>query len=252
MVRLLAWLSLLTGCGRLGFGLFNDTPGDADAAIDNSTGDGGPDGKTDAPPAGGPLVQQTPMFNGVGPATLSLPGPSTAGSLLVITMTANDTSNLVLPSGFSIATQIMVSGGGFALIAYQANNPGGISSVGISQPSGLPSVAQLTEWTGITATSPDVMGSTTGQNSTTLSVQTAAATTAANDLAIAVFCQDVSTPMYTAGTGWTSIGTASNTSAYPSYSADYRTNVPVGIVSETVTSTVSGKYAAVIVTFRTQ
>jgi hypothetical protein len=251
VVRLLALLSMLTGCGRLGFGLFSDTS-DPDAALDGAGGDGSGDASADAPPAGGPLTQQSAMFNGLGAMTLTLPAPSTAGSLLVITMTTNDTSNLVLPTGFTVATSIMVSGGGFALIAYQADNPGGVSNVMVTQPTGLPSVAQLSEWMGITSTSPDVMGSSTGPNSTMLTVQTAAATTAANDVALAVFCQDVANPTYTAEAGWSRLGTASNTSAYPSYSADYRTNVPVGIASETVTSTVSGKYAAVIVAFRTQ
>lgn len=243
---------MLAGCGRLGFDLFGGDTSDPDAAVDAAQGDGSADASADAPPAGGPLTQQSATFNGLGAMTLALPAPSTPGSLLVITMSTNDTSNLVLPAGFTIATSIMVSGGGFALIAYQANNPGGISSVMVTQPTGLPSAAQLSEWSGTTGASPDVMGSATGPSSTMLTVQTAAATTVANDLAIAVFCQDVASPTYTAAAGWMRLGTASNTSAYPSYSADYLTNVPVGIVSETVTSTVSGKYAAVIVAFRTQ
>ncbi|HEY5944243.1 MAG TPA: hypothetical protein VIV40_02070 [Kofleriaceae bacterium] len=249
MGRAVALVCLLAGCGRLGFGLGDDDHASADAP-DITADIGG-----DAAPSMVALVQASTTVNSPG-GTVTLPfgSPTTAGTLLVATFGANDISNLVLPAGWMIAQQAFTSGGCFAVVAYQANNPGGITSIDLGQPSLLPTVAVATEWTGITASSPlDAIGlSSGGAPMTTQTVQTATPTVAADELAISVFGEDVGMPQYSGDPTWQLLGTASNTSSSPSFIAQYKRIAVPGAVGTTVTSSVAGKYAAAIVTFRSQ
>ncbi|HEX5060876.1 MAG TPA: hypothetical protein VFV99_16025, partial [Kofleriaceae bacterium] len=202
----------------------------------------------DAMPGPNLLVQKTAVSFTTGTRTLTLPAPSTAGSLLVITVGANDISSLTLPSGWTIAASVLTNGACATAIAYYPNNPGGITSVILQQPMLQPTAAQLSEWSPITAN--PLNGTSQTQGGIQATMQTAmVATIATKGVAITAFCEDVNNPTYTPGAGWTTLGTSSNGSAEPSFISDYKAVTAGGIYTETVTSSVSAKYAAVIAVF---
>lgn len=197
--------------------------------------------------------QQTPTSNGVGPTTLTLGTPTMPGSLLVLTLAANDLSSLVLPTGWTTAASTGANGGCFSIIAYMPNTPGGVTQVSYTMSAGAPNVATLTEVIGASPTAPlDVVGQTTSASPvTSQSVSTSAPTAFAPELAIALFCEDVNTPTYTPGT-WMRLGNVTNGSASPSYEADFNLFGAGVVPSETVTSDVAGKYTGLIASFRAQ
>jgi hypothetical protein len=242
----LVCLASLAACGRLGFEprVSADASGDADR--DATLGDGQP--STIA------LVQIGMVLSSSNGLTLTLPAPSTAGTLLVATFGDNSIVQLNLPPPWQLAAASPSSGTGYAILAYQANNPGGITSVTFMQTSGIPLAGLLSEWSGVATTSPlDAMGSTMSASPvTSQSVQTSTVPTVAGELAIAVFSQDANVPSYTTGTGWTNVGGFGNLASAPSFTADYQLGVPMAVVGETVTSSVAGKYGAIVVTFLPQ
>lgn len=71
--------------------------------------------------------------------------------------------------------------------------------------------------------------------------------TKAGDLGIAVFCEDTTNPTFTPGAGWTALGQAATFSSSPSGFAEYVAGLPVATITATGTSSVSAKYAAVVV-----
>jgi hypothetical protein len=242
-------VSLLAGCGRFGFGAGEDDV-DANIAVDASgsgsdaSDDDGLIGTTSA----GTHVQQSATADAAGPYTLTLPAPSTAGSLLVMTMGSSSTG-LVMPPGWLVAQQVSVSGGCVAAIVYYPNNPGGITDVTFEQGALVPSVAVLTEWTGVTTL--DVIGTASSSGpASTLTVQAAAPATA-NGVAINVFCEAVNMPQYTTSEGWTNLASASNGPSEASFSTNYRLDYAAGsTVDGSVTTTIAGKYAAIVATFK--
>lgn len=248
----MAVVCVLAGCGRLGFGVEgDDTLGDAPAGDSGGSGaDAGLDGSTGV----AAQAQASASVNVMGDVAMTLPAPSTPGSLLVVTMGTSTISNLGLPAGWMIAAEITISGGCLAAIAYMANNPGDITSVTFTQSAGVPTVAQLTEWAGVSTTAAlDAIGTATGNQATMLSVQTATPTTAAGGVAVDVFCQAVTMPVYSAGAGWTNLASASNGPSVASFTTNYKLGLAAGVtIDETVTTTVAGKYAAAIATFRPQ
>jgi hypothetical protein len=76
----------------------------------------------------------------------------------------------------------------------------------------------------------------------------------AGELAVTAAAQYYATPVsvtYTPGTGWTNLGNSGATSSSYQYTADYRTGVSAGTVSETITSSSSlGFWSAVVATFK--
>jgi hypothetical protein len=247
VTKAIALLCCLAGCGRLGFGVADD-----DVAGD-ARGDGNSDGPRIDADTGMPPTQVSPVVaNATGDVILPFTNPTVAGSLLVVAIGTNATSNLALPAGWTIANQVSTNGGCTALIGFRPNNPGGLTSVTVTQISGVPTVALASEWNEITSTMPlDVIGSTSGNNPTAAqTVQTAQATTAAGELAVTSFCEDVNNPTYTGDPAWQTLGKATAASSSPSFIAEYTHAAAPGVVAATVTSSVSGKYAATIATFR--
>jgi hypothetical protein len=252
--RVLVLVSLIAGCGRFGFGpnveRTDASTGDS-SVVDGATADGAPgDGAGDDAIVGSSShVQASPAVGVVGPFTMTLPAPSTAGSLLVVALGTSSTSSMIMPTGWVIAEQASISGGCIAAIAYYPNNPGGIQAVTFDQPTLIPTVAQLTEWIGARAV--DALGTATSSAPVaTLTVQTATTTTAGSGVAINVFCEAVNMPQYTTGAGWTNLATASKGPSEASFSTNYQLGYAAGTtVAGIVTTTVAGKYAAVIATF---
>jgi hypothetical protein len=80
-------------------------------------------------------------------------------------------------------------------------------------------------------------------------VSTSGPTTGAIDVAVTIYCEDANMPTYTPDPAWERVGTYKAGSATPSMEADYKVVTP-GVASETITSSVNGKYAAVIAAFK--
>jgi hypothetical protein len=83
---------------------------------------------------------------------------------------------------------------------------------------------------------------------------TSAATTVAGDLAVTAATENLAaagTATFTPGAGWTNFANTGSTSSTNHYTADYRTGVAVGTVSETITSSSLGaNWAAAVATFK--
>lgn len=196
--------------------------------------------------------QQSSAASGVGPTTLDLATPSLSGSVLVLVVAVNSTSSLVLPNGWTTAGTMGSSGACFAVLAFLPDAPAGTTSVSYTMSGGAPNASLLVELANASTTAPlDTVGQTaSAAPMTAQTVSTATATTTAPEVAVAVFCEDVNTPTYTPDPAWTRLGTVSATSATPSLEADFTIATTPGVVTETVTSSVSGKYSAVIAAFK--
>jgi hypothetical protein len=185
--------------------------------------------------------------------TLTVPAASTAGTLLVATLVSNDkTGSFTVPTGWTSAVHLTQTNAE-AEVLYYANNPGGITSVTFTNAGGTSTAGQLSEWRGVLASSPI---DKTGTKSATLAnsvAPSAGTTTTAGELAVTSTAQYIalaSTATYTPGTGWTNLGNSGATSSSYQYTADYRTGVPAGSVSETISSSATGTLSAVIATFK--
>jgi len=82
-----------------------------------------------------------------------------------------------------------------------------------------------------------------------MAITTLAANSIAGNLAIASFCQDVTTPAFTPGPGWTNLGDFANSAALPSITSEFMPDQPAAKSTASATTSVSGKFAATIVTF---
>jgi len=235
------WLGLyaLIGCGRVGFAPLGedaragaDTPRDSAAAVDGALGSAN--------------VQTSKPIGGADGLTFTIE-PTQPGTLLVASIAFNSQGTLALPPGWQLALMDGTAGACSALLAYELANPGGVTSLTFTLGGNTPIVGMISEWAGPSALG--VMGSTVqGQPSITQSVQ-AANPAPGMELAITTFCEDDNNPTFTPGAGWSQLGQFSNVASSPSLASDARF-VPAGAVDETITSSVAGKYAAVIATFR--
>ena len=183
----------------------------------------------------------------------TLPAASTAGTLLVATLTSQRNTNFTGPTGWVRAAN---SGrtDAKAEIWYYANNPGGITRASFTSSNSTATAGQLSEWSGVVASSPvDRTGNTTSLLASSITPATGSNTTVASELAMTAAAQYVtlpSAPTYTPGAGWTNLGNSGGTSSSNHYTADYRTNVAAGAVSETIASSSTGAWAAVVATFK--
>ena len=178
---------------------------------------------------------------------------STAGTLLVATLASQRNSSYSAPSGWTKAVRVG-STNSDAEIWYYANNPGGITSASFTNNPSSSSSGQLSEWSGVTTSSPlDQIGTATATATTTVAPATSTTTTAAGELAVTAAAQYIaaaSTATYTPGAGWTNLGNSGTTSSSYQYTADYQTGVATGTVTETITSSSLGVWAAVVATFK--
>lgn len=243
------------GCGRVDFDAVaagSETRPDGARSSDASAGDASAgDAPVTSPVA---LAQKGPVVAVTTNLVLTLPAPSTPGTLLVAAIVTNGVNGVGIPAGWTVVAQQGSNGGCTVVIAIQPNNPGGITTDTFTQIAGTPGAGQLTEWSAVATSSPlDATGTTVGQNPVKAQpVQTSAATTTPGDLGVTVFCEDVTSPTYTPASGWTNLGGYSNTASSPSFTSDYALALPVAVTAETVTSSVQGKYAGAIATFHPQ
>jgi hypothetical protein len=198
-------------------------------------------------------MQQSTAVLGTGSVTITLPAPTTPGTLLVATLGLNNLS-ITPPPGWSLNTNGSVSGACTSAIATDPSGTGGQQSFTFTLPGGAVSAIQVSEWSGIDLGNPyDAVGYGGGlQPATALTISTMAPATVPGELAIGTFCQDTNMPAFTPGAGWTELGQAANTSASPSLLAEYQLGVPAAQITATGTSSLSSKFAGTIMTFRVQ
>jgi Concanavalin A-like lectin/glucanases superfamily/Domain of unknown function (DUF2341) len=183
--------------------------------------------------------------------TPTLGVPSTAGTLLVAYVQwYSTTSSVSAPSGWVQATSAKTSSTGSVALWYYPNNPGGITSVTFTTTSsGGYFVGELSEWSGVSPTSPlDRTGSTTSTSTTSVTVSANGATTTANELAITGFTTYSAPTSFGPGSGWSNVFSAPSDWA----TSDYKLGIASGTtVSERQTDAgTSNTWAAVLATFR--
>jgi hypothetical protein len=183
----------------------------------------------------------------------ALPGASTAGTLLVATLASQKNTTFSAPAGWVRA----VNGGRInaeAEIWYYANNPGGITSAAFTVSGSASTAGQLSEWSGVASSSPvDKTGSATTAAATSITPTTNGPTTVAGGLAVTAAAEYLTlagTATFTPAAGWTNLGNSGAMSSSYHYTADYRTGVAAGTVSETITSSTIGAWAGAVAVFK--
>ncbi|MGH9009592.1 MAG: hypothetical protein ACRDYF_07045, partial [Acidimicrobiia bacterium] len=183
----------------------------------------------------------------------TLPGASTAGTLLVATLASQRNVSFTAPTSWVRAASVSQVNAE-AEIWYYADNPGGITSASFSSSGATATAGQLSEWSGAVPSSPlDKTGTATSVLGTSITPATSAATTVAGELAVTAAAQFISlasAATFTPGAGWTNLGNSGATTSSYQYTADYRTGVGTGTVSETITSSEAGSWAAAVATFK--
>ncbi|HEX2680193.1 MAG TPA: pilus assembly protein TadG-related protein, partial [Candidatus Dormibacteraeota bacterium] len=117
----------------------------------------------------------------------TLPAASTAGTLLVATLMAQDGLNTITPpAGWILAANAQQAGEGWNQIWYYPTNPGGITTATWTVvPANIDVAAQLTEWNGAAAAPFDQSGTfTLGPPGSTIAAVATLATATPNELVI--------------------------------------------------------------------
>ena len=240
---------MVAACGRLGFDPLGHGSVTGDGPLASDTGSPGDGSGGGGGSGSGTLVQQSPVASGTTSVVVTLPNPTTAGTLLVAAIAANDLTSFTPPAGWQLNANGFTSGSCAAGIATLMHGPGGQTSLTFTFAVGVPAAVEVSEWAGVSGT--DNGGFASGTTPTmSLSVSTALPDAAAGDLAIATFCEDANSPMFAGAAGWGSLGQLQNTSSSPSLFAEYRRDQPAATVTATATGTVNAKYTAAIVTIR--
>ncbi|HKW73633.1 MAG TPA: hypothetical protein VJQ08_12525, partial [Candidatus Dormibacteraeota bacterium] len=182
--------------------------------------------------------------------TGTLASASLAGTLLVATLTSDGSPNkATAPAGWVVAVLANQTGAGRTEIWYYPNNPGGISSAQFAlNPATNFGEVQITEWSGAAAAPLDQTGSTPVAVATTTAVNaTSGATTVSGDLAITDEAYRIAAGQtYTPGAGWTNtVGDTAN-----GYSSEYILNLPIGVATETVSTSQATLWSNSIATFK--
>ena len=180
----------------------------------------------------------------------SLPGLSIAGTLLVATLTSDQSpTKSTQPAGWQLAAQTNQAGAGRTEIWYYPNNPGNLQTFQFAlNPATDFGELQLSEWSGALAAPLDRTGSTAVAVATTTTVNaTSAATSSANELVITSEAYAIA-----AGQTFTPAATYTTLLNDPTngYSSEYRLNAVVGVQSETVTTSLATPWANAIATFK--
>ena len=198
--------------------------------------------------ASGPTLVQTGavITAATRTVTLTLPAASTAGNLLIATFSGwGDSSSSSGPGGWSLAIETSGSQTRRTSIWYYTNNPGGITSAQFTLGASTTWIAgQMSEWSGMDTLAPlDVSNRNNQASGTTFTNSGGATTSYNNELAVAVYQEDLSsasTATFTPGSGWTNFGNTGATSATNLYTSDYKQPIASATTpSETQTSTVS-------------
>ena len=181
----------------------------------------------------------------------TLPAASQAGTLLVVNVSGvAGITSITGPVGWVQAATATQAGEGRNDTWYYPNNPGGISTVTFTVlPASRDTVAQMSEWSGVaTATPLDQTGTlNVAVASTTATIATSGAMTMANELVITNDRYKIGAGQtFTPAAGWPSlVNDATN-----GFSSEHRLDLPVGIASETVTTSQATRWSLTIATFK--
>jgi hypothetical protein len=183
--------------------------------------------------------------------TATLPGPTTAGTLLVATISSDPSPNkTTAPVGWLDAVDISQPVEGRTEIWYYPNNPGNISTVTFATtPATINGNVQVTEWNGAAAIAPlDQVGSQAVAGlTTTTTIATGGATSQANELVITNIGFKINAGQtYTPGAGWNPL--LGDVTA--GFGSEYRLDLPAAVASETVTTSQTTPWANAIATFK--
>ena len=150
--------------------------------------------------------------------TVSLPAPSTAGTMLLISWTTASATAITVPTLWSSISS--GSNGALAGFFYYPNNPGSIQTVTMNCPTS-PCYGQISEWSNVKPASPKdkTGGNGDAVSHTSETATTCCALTTAGDLAVTMFypASGGTETSFTPGAGWTNLGqllTAPVTSDY--------------------------------------
>ena len=186
---------------------------------------------------------------------VTMSSSSTAGDLLVATI-SNDSGNAFSgPSGWLQGPAVSTTGSntGRAAVWYYPNNPGGISSATFTTTGASVVAGQLSEWSGVAASSPlAVSGTNTAINASSITVSTSGAPTVTGGVGITSFDLAMSKSQsitFTPGSGWTNLG-SNGASVTNAYAADYKLNVGTSTVSELESENKAWDWAATIAVFK--
>jgi len=182
--------------------------------------------------------------------TANLPAPSTAGTLLVATINSGSTPNKFTgPAGWTSAAEIDTPGEGRSEIWYYPNNPGGIASATFSMnPATISGAAEMSEWNGAATIAPLDQIGTTGivVPTTSATTSTVGAMAQPGELVITNDGFKIGSGTFTPGAGWNSIVN----DTVVGYGSEYRLDLPAGVATETVTTSVASLWGNVIATFK--
>jgi hypothetical protein len=185
--------------------------------------------------------------------TLTLSVASTAGDLLVATISDVNgncsTDSITGPAGWARAARSCRGTAGPVEIWYRANAPSASSAVFNTGSTGSNTRGQMSEFSGVATVSPlDQTGTannTTG--STSLSVTTSGSIAASGEVAVTAFNTASGMSSFSVPVNWNSL--TSDTSS--GFDSDYRLSPTSGSsLTETVTSSPSTSWGAVIATFK--
>lgn len=183
----------------------------------------------------------------------TLPAPSAAGTLLVVTIHAHDgITKITGPGGaWTLAASAQQAGEGWNEVWYLpgASNPGGITTADWkATPGALDVDAQMTEWSGAVAAAPlDQVGQVTVPAATTTAVDTSAIDTQVDDLVVTSNgYQVVASQTYSAPVAYSNLVN----DTIDGFGSEYRLNVPVGAQTETLTSGKPSLWSLAMATFK--
>jgi hypothetical protein len=183
--------------------------------------------------------------------TASLPVVSVAGTLLVATISTDDTPNrLTAPAGWISAAEVDTTPDRRVEIWYYPSNPGGIPSVTFTaNPAIVNGEAQITEWNGAAAVAPlDQSGAFSGAAATTTATtSTAGALAQTGELVVTNMGFNIAAGQtYSKGAGWNAL----ISDVTHGFASEYRVDLPAAIASETVTTSQATQWANVIASFK--
>jgi len=183
--------------------------------------------------------------------TATLPANSQAGTLLVATVTAASTPNkFAAPAGWVSAAEANQPGEGRSEIWYYPNNPGGISSATFTMnPATVGGNSQISEWLGAATVAPlDQSGSSmVAVPTATTVIATSGAMAQTGELVLTADGFKIAGGQtFSRAAGWTGLVT----DLTQGYSSEYRLDLPVGVASETLTTSQASLWANVIATFK--
>ncbi|HSP10050.1 MAG TPA: pilus assembly protein TadG-related protein [Candidatus Dormibacteraeota bacterium] len=195
----------------------------------------------------------------IGPArkdiVVTLPSPSTTGTLLVVTL-RSDTNPSNKPFTPPSASWLPAVENFQHVIAhtqiwYYPNNPGGITTADFGlDPASIDGVGQMSEWSGAAAAALDLTGTLTQTtNQSAVTIATSGSVTTAGELVVTdMGALQQAGQTYNPGAGWTNIASDMSVEGFAS---DYEVNPVAGLpASESVSVGTPTKWASVVAAFK--